>query len=154
MKSDGFWKQAVAVFIVALAFYIIAFHAIEDRRTRNGPWLIAFTNNAAGAPAILVNQPRLAITNVLIAFSEATNTPNKNAEKSLALAQPREVPFELPFGKCVFMDATSLPGTLVFDVFGHEIQLLPRVLTIDNVEQPWRSEWQITLAAKSAPPKQ
>jgi hypothetical protein len=37
------------------------------------------------------------------------------------------------------MDATSLPGTVAFELFGHEIQLLPRVLTIDNQERPWRS---------------
>jgi hypothetical protein len=49
------------------------------------------------------------------------------------------VPFDVPFGKCVFMDTTFLPGTLAFELFGHEIQLIPRVLTIDKQEQPWRS---------------
>jgi hypothetical protein len=43
------------------------------------------------------------------------------------------------------MDTTFLPGTLVFELFGHEIQLLPRVLTIDKKEQPWRSNETIAL---------
>ena len=148
MKSDGIFKQAIAVFIVALAAYIVIYHAIEDRRTRNGPWLVAFTNDAAGVPALLINQPRLAITNVLIVFPGATN-PASNF--TLALTQPRAVPFAVPFGKCVFMDVTSLPGTVVFELFGHEIQLLPRVLTIDKAEQPWRSDSRLTLNPISIP---
>lgn len=148
MKSDGIFKQAVAVFIVALAIYIIGYHAIEDRRTRNGPWQVAFTNDVSGAPALLINQPRLALTNVLIIFSEATNPASNTV---LTLTQPRLVPFDVPFGKCIFMDATSLPGTLVFELFGHEIQLLPRVLTIDKLEQPWRSGETQILKSKPTP---
>jgi hypothetical protein len=45
----------------------------------------------------------------------------------------------VPFGKCVFLDTTFLPGTVVLDLFGHEVQLLPRVLTIDHVEHAWHS---------------
>ena len=149
MKSDGIFKQAIAVFIVALAVYIVAYHVIEDRRTRNGPWQVAFTNDAAGTPALLINQPRLAITNVLIIFPGEHST---NPATALALTQPRPVPFSVPFGKCVFMDATSLPGTMVFELFGHEIQLLPRALTIDKAEQQWRSDTQLTLKPMPASP--
>ena len=145
MKSDGLFKQVIAVFVVALAVYIVAYRAIEDRRTRNGPWQVAFTNDAAGTPTLLINQPKLAITNVFIVFSGATNPATTNVSTALALAQPRTVPFDVPFGKCIFMDVTSLPGTMVFEIFGHEIQLLPRVLTIDKAEQPWRSDTQLTL---------
>jgi hypothetical protein len=52
----------------------------------------------------------------------------------------------VPFGQCVFQDAQTLPGTVVFELFGHEIQLLPRVLTIDRVEHPWHSGETITLS--------
>jgi len=43
------------------------------------------------------------------------------------------------------MDTTFQPGTVVFTNFGHEIQLLPRVLTIDKVERPWQSGTTIDL---------
>lgn len=145
MKPDGFIKQAAAVFAIALVIYICGYTAIEHRRTRNGPWQVAFTNDSSGAPAILINQPQLAITNVVITFPGEKMVPLTNAATPLAFAQPRAVPFNVPFGKCVFMDATSLPGTIAFELFGHEIQLLPRVLTIDKTEQPWQSGARLTL---------
>ncbi|MFO1488494.1 MAG: hypothetical protein U1F65_08450 [Verrucomicrobiota bacterium] len=154
MKSEGFVKKLVAAFIVTLALYIIAFHAIEDRRKRNGPWQITFTTDAAGVPTLWINQPRLGITNVLIAFPGAVAVPQTNGTLTLLLNEPREVPFPVLFGQCVFMDATSLPGTMVFELFGHEVQLLPRVLTIDKTERPWKSDTQIDLPPKrSADPE-
>ena len=62
--------------------------------------------------------------------------------------QPRAVPYALPFGQCVFVDSTFLPGTLTFEVFGHEIELLPRVLIIDREEHTWQSNSIITLAPR------
>jgi hypothetical protein len=43
------------------------------------------------------------------------------------------------------MDTTFLPGTVTFELFGHEIELLPRVLMIDHEERPWLSNHPITL---------
>jgi hypothetical protein len=145
MKPDGFIKQAVAVFAVALAVYIFGYSVIEHRRTRNGPWRVVFTNDSSGAPAISINQPKLAITNVVIAFPGELIPPPSNVVAPPAFTQPRPVPFDVPFGQCMFMDTTSLPGTIVFKLFGHEIQMLPRVLTIDKVEQPWQSGTHLAL---------
>jgi hypothetical protein len=157
MKSEGFAKQAAAVFVLALIVYIFGYNVIEHRRTRNGPWQVAFTNDSAGALLILINQSQLAITNVVIVFPGETVPPRTNAEALPAFTQPRPVPFDVPFGKCVFMDTTSLPGTIVFKLFGHEIQLLPRVLTIDKVERPWQSGTHLSLNTEpviSEPKKQ
>ena len=65
--------------------------------------------------------------------------PATNSSGPIAFEKPREVPFDVPFGKCIFMDATFLPGTLTFSFFGHEIELLPRVLMVDHQEHPWRT---------------
>ena len=128
MKSDGILKHVAAAFGIALVVYSVAYTGIEHRRTRQGPWRVVFTNDVSGAPAILIDQPRLTITNV---------------------GEPRPVPWDVPFGKCVFTDTTSLPGTIVFELFGHEIQLLPRVLTIDKSERPWHSNETIVLSRAS-----
>ena len=56
------------------------------------------------------------------------------------------MPYEVPFGKCVFMDTTFLPGTVTFELFGHEIELLPRVLIIDRQEHRWQSDAVIVLS--------
>jgi hypothetical protein len=37
------------------------------------------------------------------------------------------------------MDTTFLPGTITFQLFGHEIELMPRVMMIDHEEKQWLS---------------
>jgi hypothetical protein len=153
MKKDGLLKPLAFAFVAAIAIYAVMYSGIEHRRTYKGPWQVAFTNDPAGAPAVVINQPALGITNVQITFPGAA-LPRDPATNQRAFAQPREVPYGVPFGKCLFMDTTFLPGTLVFNLFGHEIQLIPRVLTIDHLERPWRSHEVISLTTTnlSSPP--
>ncbi|HZR16408.1 MAG TPA: hypothetical protein VFE51_03700, partial [Verrucomicrobiae bacterium] len=65
-------KHFVLAFLLALICYAFFYSKIENRRTRKGPWEITFTNDAAGNPTLVINQPRLAITNALVTF---TNQP-------------------------------------------------------------------------------
>jgi hypothetical protein len=145
MKSDGIAKQFILVFLVALVGYFVLYYAIEGRRKHNGPWQITFTNGVSGEPAFVINQPKLGITNLSLTFPGATTSATNLG--TLTFVQPQETPFDIPFGKCIFQDLTSLPGTLTFDMFGHEIELIPRVLTIDKKERPWESTIVITLPA-------
>lgn len=145
MKSDNLLRHIAVPLVIAVLVYVIFYTGIEHRRTRKGPWQVAFTNSASGAPTLVINQPVLGITNVQISFAGQTNEVNPQAS-AFDFSQPREVPYDVSFGKCVFMDTTFLPGTIVFDVFGHEIQVIPRVLTIDQKEMPWRSNETMVLA--------
>jgi hypothetical protein len=151
MKPEGPAKHFILAFLLALAGYIVFYQVIEHRRTRHGPWRVTFTTSAAGVPAIIINQPGLAITNVQISFPgqapSATIGP-----VTLVFGQPRPVPYEVPFGNCVFMDTTFLPGTVTFQLLGHEIELLPRVLVIDRQEHAWRVDATIDLPRGQAPP--
>ena len=155
MKSNGIARHFLLVFIIALVGYAVVYSIIEHRRTRNGPWQITFTHDVSGTPAIVVNQPGLAITNLWIVFAGG-KIPATNFSGTLTFTQPQAVPFVVPFGQCVFMDMTSLPGTIAFELFGHEIQLIPRVLTIDKKERAWESNTTIPLPARNttAPPAQ
>lgn len=137
-------KHFVLAFLLALVCYALFYLGIEHRRTHKGPWEVTFTNNAAGNPVLLVNQHRLAITNVQLVFPDS-QAPSSNLLGTLAFNQPQPVPFPVPFGRCVFMDTTFLPGTVTFQFFGHEIELLPRVLIIDHQEHPWVSDATNTL---------
>src|SRR5204863_2011570 len=94
MKSDGLFKHIALAFGIAVAVYIVAYTGIEHRRTRQGPWRVTFTNSPAGAPAIVIGQPSLAITNLQIVFSDEP-APNTNA--IVTFTQPRMVPFPVPF---------------------------------------------------------
>ncbi|MCC6821534.1 MAG: hypothetical protein IT579_12445 [Verrucomicrobia subdivision 3 bacterium] len=142
MKSPAFWKQALIVFLATLIGYAVVFHWIEHRRRTNGPWQVTFTE-VAGAPIIVVNQPALRLTNITVVFPDAPT--QTNLPRTVAFEHGRPAPFDLPFGKCIFADAIFLPGTATCEIFGHEIQLLPRTLTIDGAERPWRSGEKIFL---------
>ena len=144
MRSDGPLKHFLLAFLLALICYAFFYRNIESRRTRKGPWEVTFTNDAAGNPTLVINQHRLAITNSQVVF---TNQHQAAAfsPATLRFSQPRPVPYDVPFGKCVFMDTTFLPGTVTFEMFSHQVELLPRVLVIDRQEHPWLSESTITL---------
>jgi hypothetical protein len=149
VRPGGLFKPAAGAFVIALAIYALFYHGIEHRRTRKGPWQVAFTEHS-GLPALEINQPALGLTNVQIVFAKAAGATDSAIVTDFS--QPRAVPYDVPYGTCIFMDTTFLPGTLVFDLFGHEIQLLPRVLTIDKREQPWQSGTTITLMPVATPP--
>ena len=151
MKSEGMAKNLVVAFLFALVLYAVTYHFIEYRRTRNGPWQITFSTNTTGAPAIVINQPQLGITNLQFIFAGQT-VPLTNLPASPDFSQPHPVPYELPFGRCVFVDSTFLPGTLTVDVFGHEIELLPRVLIVDHQERAWASGQSATLPSATERP--
>jgi hypothetical protein len=137
MKPAGPLKLFVSAFVIAVLVYAVAFYGIEHRRTKNGPWRVTFSSaGGASAPCLVIDEPQLRITSLKIIFP-GQSAPATNGV--LVFDQPREVPFPVPFGNCVFMDAISLPGTVVFSIYGHEIQLIPRVLTIDKKEYPWQS---------------
>ena len=143
MKSDNLLRHIWIPFCIAVLVYVIFYTGIEHRRTRKGPWEVTFTKDASGAPALLINQPKLAITNLEITFPGETNLNSSNV--LMVLNIPKPVPYDVPYGKCIFMDTTFLPGTIVFDLFGHEIQLIPRVLTIDKKEIPWGSNTNLVV---------
>ena len=142
MKSEGILIPLMFAFILAVAIYTSSYSLIEHRRARDGPWVVTFTNDASGAAALVVNEPKLAVTNVAIVFARQART---NSGQTLVFDRPQAVPYPVPYGSNIFMDTTFLPGTVVFDLFGHEIQLIPRVLTIDKKEMPWHSGQTITL---------
>ena len=144
MRSDNPLKHFALAFLLALIIYAIFYQGIEHRRARKGPWQVTFTNDPAGAPGILINQPKLSISNVQIRFAGETLSSATPAA-TLIFNQPRKVPYDVPFGKCIFMDTTFLPGTVTFQLFGHEIELLPRVLVIDHEEHPWVSQSTLSI---------
>jgi hypothetical protein len=150
MGADNPLKHFVAAFVLAIVCYSAFYYGIEYRRARKGAWQVAFAHNASGEPVVLVNQPALAITNVTLSFPGETSS-STNADDKPYFGQPRPVPYPVPFGQCIFMDTTFLPGTLTFRLFDHEIELLPRVLMIDHDEYAWLSGTNIVLRHMAGP---
>jgi hypothetical protein len=151
MKSDSLFRHILVPFAIAVLVYIVFYTAIEHRRTVKGPWHVTFTFDASHEAALSIDQSALGITNAGIVF-EGQILPVDFSRKVLAFEQPKPVPYDLPFGKCIFMDTTFLPGTLVLEAFGHEVQLLPRTLLIDRKEQGWHSGTTLLISGTNVVP--
>ncbi len=134
MRSDGSIRHFAIAFAIALVLYIASFSWIQHRRVLKGPWEITFATDAAGQPSLIISEP-------IIKISEKLTFPGKKiAPANLARVQRfNEAVTNLPFGEMIFQDPTFLPGTVTMRLFGHEIELLPRVLIVDKKEIPWRA---------------
>ncbi len=135
-KSDPLWKHALVVFSACLVLYFGGFGVVQHWRTHRGPWEVTFFQTN-GAPVLRIDQPALGLTGVHLVFP-GTNTPGLVAPVRVRFDEPgrRE---GLPFGQVKFLDTTFLPGTVTFDLYGHEVELLPRTLIVNRREHPWRS---------------
>ena len=155
MHSPGISVKGIAVtFAAVVVFYFASFWGIEYLRHRQGPWEVAFGSDAQGDATLTVTQPALKLTSVrLVVHGErATNGPGTvRFDKVLR---------PVPFGRVIYEDLTSLPGVVTFDLFGHEVELLPRALIANKRVIPWQSGATIDLwptnkpAVPPQPPKQ
>ncbi|MBK9140412.1 MAG: hypothetical protein IPM17_16900 [Verrucomicrobia bacterium] len=135
--SEHIGRHLLTVFVVVLVCYVVGFWASEKWRHRRGPWEITFAVAGSNAVRVEVNQPRLGISGVRLEL----NVPNHAlppATNTVRFTQPADRG-RVPFGQVKFMDTTVLPGSVTLDLFGNEIECLPRVLVINRQEHPWRS---------------
>jgi hypothetical protein len=155
MKADNPARHFITAFLIALAVYFLAYRFIEHQRLRHGPWMLEFTTNSAGIPEVGISQLPLGLTNIHLVFSDERPPEGFAPGGQKSFATPKPVPYALPFGQCIFMDTTFLPGTLTLNLFNHEIELLPRTMIIDHDEHRWKAGETISLAGKpaSASPK-
>ena len=141
MKSGRISLRSVAfTFVLAVLFYAAAYSWLSRRQTAKGPWEVTFTNDVAGAPEIIVAQPRLGISNVRVRF--AGEKLSGNVTELVRFSRPRT---PVPFGEVIYDDLMFLPGTVTLDVLGHEVELLPRVLVLNGQPVTWRSDTTHTL---------
>jgi hypothetical protein len=134
MRSEGLLKHLAICAVMAVVFYVTAFAWIEHRRTAKGPWEAAFGADAAGTPALLISQTNLHISETIL-FAGQTVRPAPFSRTIVFGPTPPD----LPFGELLYQDPTFLPGAVTMRLFGHTVELLPRVLSVDKKEYPWRS---------------
>jgi hypothetical protein len=138
MRSDGLLKHLAICLLIAVVFYWAAFSWIEHRRAVKGPWEVTFRTDAAGTPALSILQTNLNVSETIV-FPGQTVQP-AHFSRAVSFARP---PAALPFGELIYQDPTFLPGAVTMRLFGHQIELLPRVLSIDQKEHPWQPGAQI-----------
>jgi hypothetical protein len=150
VKRDSLLKHALVVFAITLVAYVALYQVDRWLRLRHGPWQVTFTTTAEGAPAIDITAERIGINAVRVLFPGESG-PAGLAAQTLVFDSPLQT--NLPFGRTLFLDTTYLPGAVTMDLFGHEIELLPRTLVVNRKEVPWQSGQAISLQpAEKMPP--
>lgn len=147
-NHDSIGKPAFIVFVVCVIAYALLYAGDRHLRLHKGPWEVDFRADTNGTPELVVNQPALGISNVVIRFP---------GESLPADASPGDLRFDEPtlrpgFGELRFHDLSYLPGTITLLAFNHEIELIPRALWIDRREIPWPEAKMIELAPTNQPP--
>jgi hypothetical protein len=143
MKTTFPWKQTLLLFAAVLLAYFVVFGGIEWARQRKGAWEVTFGTNLQGNASLRVAQRYLNVSSTLEFLEEkVTNTG------TIAFDKPKK---DLPYGKLLYEDLTFLPGVVTMDLFGHEIELLPRTLIINKKEIRWDSAGHLQLWATNKP---
>jgi hypothetical protein len=150
MKRDHLTYHLGIAFLLALALYVAGFWFIESRRVAESPWVVGFQTAADGQIVIDVRQASLELGPVEICI-DTTNKIGAVARQEMVFNTPKPVPFAVPGGRCVFQDATFLPGTIALEISGVAIQFLPRAFTIGTNEYAWTTNRCVLVPLGSSP---
>lgn len=134
--QERFSRHLLIAFVLSLTLYVVGYWFIESRRVAESPWVVRFATNSASITQIQISQESMGLGPVSIHFGQ-TNRTAPPSWQMIEFNTPRPVPFEIPFGECVFQDTTFLPGTVVLKLNDLEIQMLPRALSVGTNELPW-----------------
>jgi len=145
MKSSLSARTVVLLFAVVLGLYLAVFFGIERARQHKGPWEVGFQGNADGSPLLIVSQAKLGLSDVRIVIH------GESAISATGRVSFNQVKQPVPFGRVIYEDLTFLPGVVTFELFGHEIELLPRALIADKKLVEWRSGTTVDLWPTNKP---
>ncbi|MGE3310810.1 MAG: hypothetical protein AB7O66_12640 [Limisphaerales bacterium] len=133
-SASASWRIFAIPGVLALVGYV-SLYAIDARlRTTKGPWEVTFLRDPSGVPALIIDQPRLGISNVTVRFVGESTPAIVDPPVTIRFDSPR---VQLPFGNTAFDDLMYLPGTVVIHCFGHEVQMLPRAFFLNRKEKAW-----------------
>lgn len=149
MKQGLSAKSLLIAFGAVIVLYFAGFYGIEHLRHRKGPWEVRFGTGPNGVPFAEISQPALRISEVKLAFPGETST---NAAQTVRFERPTPGT-AVPFGRVIYEDLTFLPGVVTLDLYGHEVELLPRTLILNRKSVPWRSGAVIELSRDGKPSK-
>ena len=134
--KDHILKHAAIAFVIALVGYIGFYSCDAHLRTRKGPWIVDYSSTN-GEPLLVINQPALGIQNVRVWLQGESPTNAPGGVSVVRFESPQRL--AVPYGRVRFHDLTYLPGTVTLDLYGHEIEMLPRTLVLNTKEVPWQS---------------
>ena len=142
------WKSITTTFVVAVIFYFLAYGWMSRWQTGRGPWQVEFTTNQTGVAQIVIAQPALGLSNITLRFEGETLAPT-NHPGIVLFSKPRQA---TPFGELIYDDLMRQPGVITLDMFGHEVELIPKHLILNRQPVSWTNNIVISLAATNKIP--
>lgn len=144
MKINELVKHGVIAFVIAAVVYFGMYRWIQHRREFRGPWEITFLSDAQGTPSLKVKESALNINDQLITFPDR-KISETNLNTTILFSKAMS---NAPFGEVVFQDPTFLPGTIMFNFWGHGVELMPRTMVINQKEVAWHSQTNLVLSGE------
>jgi hypothetical protein len=145
MSGNRILPHLLSALALAAVIYGGGFWLDHHLRTRRGPWAIEFTRTPDDSPMIVIHQPSLGIRDIRVLF------PGEVAAKPSATIRFGTPEQAVPWGRVKYEDLTYLPGVVTLELFGHEIEMLPRTMYVNRQSVPWLSATNITLTAADRP---
>jgi hypothetical protein len=142
------WKSVALTFVLAAVFYCFAYSWMTRWQTGRGPWLVEFGTNVAGRPQMIITQPALGLSNITVCFEGETLAPTDRTG-TVAFSKPRQ---PTPFGEVIYDDLMRQPGVITLDLFGHEVELIPKHLVLNRHPVGWTNGAVFTLVATNKIP--
>lgn len=147
--TSSAWRLFAVPAVLAVVGYTL-FYAVDAwLRVRRGPWEVTFDCDTNGTPRLRLQHSSLGLSNVQVRFLGETLSSNvPPLPLSVRFDQPHP---DVPFGRTAFDDLMYLPGTVVLQCFGHEVQMLPRTLYLDRQPCGWTNNTVHELSAGTKP---
>jgi len=145
MSGNRIFPHLLGALALAVAIYGGGFWLDHHLRTRRGPWVIEFTHAPDDSPMIVIQQPSFGIRDVRILF------PGEVGAAPAATIRFDTPEHTVPWGRVKYEDLTYLPGVVTLELFGHEIEMLPRTMYVNRQPVPWITATNITLTAADRP---
>ena len=137
MKSPAVtWKSVALTFVGAVIFYALAWSWMNKWHSGKGPWVVNFSTNSAGVPQLVIAQPSLGFSNITVRFEDEMLAAT-NGTGFVSFDGPKKT---TPFGRVIYDDLMSQPGSVVVDCFGHVVEMIPRALFLNSISNEWRND--------------
>ncbi len=157
-ESERILKRFGLAFGVVFLGYVLLYSGDRYLRLRKGPWELQFSSESDGTPRLVINQPALGITNVTLRLEGESVRQEPVLVRFDAPDQWKSQLVEIPYGRVLFFYRNYLPGTVILDLFGHEVEIVSRALILNLNEHEWQSgavislkpeqKWRVAAAAR------
>lgn len=147
-KRENFGRHLLIAGLVTVVAYFSLFYLNEWLRSRRGAWEVVFSSRD-GTPELHISQPKMNIREWIKFEGETV----EHFPEPIRWRFDDVMKTNIPFGMVIFHDLTYLPGTVTMNLFGHEIELLPRTLAVNRQPVAWGSKRSILLTpSEKLPP--